>query len=301
MKIKSTNDYDSLRSVIVGTAQHANWPDMGLEENTAWHDTPVPRGPVPEFVINQAQQDLEALCNIFVKHGVEVYRPDEYDYQANNKFYGYCPRDRLLILDDKIVVPNMPKSVRDHEVDTYSFLPSDQMITVDDPDAKFDAANICRINKDLIYLISESGNRAGAEWLQANFPAYTVHTIDAYKGVHIDSTITVLNKNTVVLNAGRINYNNLPELLRSYNHIWIEESDLSPIGFYQYPYASKWMAVNMFSIDPQTVIADSSQPKVIAKLKQNGYNVIATPMTHQRTLGGSFHCVTLDLWREHGD
>lgn len=301
MKIKSTNDYDRLRSVVVGTAQHANWPDMGLENNTAWHDTPVPRGPVPEFVIDQAEQDLEALCNIFVQHGVEVYRPDEYDYQLNNKFYGYCPRDRLLILDDKIIVPNMAKEVRDHETETYSFLNKCEWVYVDDSNAIFDAANVCRINKDLIYLVSESGNRAGADWLQSNFPDYTVHTMDAYKGVHIDSTITVLNENTVVLNSGRLTYDTMPKILQEYNPIWITEDDLSPMGFYQYPYASKWMAVNMFSIDPYTVIADSSQPKVIAKLKQNGYNVIATPMTHQRTLGGSFHCCTLDLWREHGD
>ena len=299
MKIHSNNDYDRLRSVVVGTAQHANWPDMGLEDNTAWHDTPVPRGAVPQFIIDQAEQDLEALCNIFVQHGVEVYRPDEFDYQAHNKFYGYCPRDRLLILDDKIIVPNMAKEVRDHEIDTYSFLNKCEHVWVDDSNAIFDAANICRINKDLIYLISESGNRAGAEWLQSNFPDYTVHIMDAYKGVHIDSTITVLNENTVVLNAGRITYDNMPKILQEYNTIWITEDDLSPIGFYQYPYASKWMAVNMFSIDPQTVIADSSQPKVIAKLKRAGYNVIATPMTHQRTLGGSFHCCTLDLWREH--
>ena len=299
MKIHSNNDYDRLRSVVVGTAQHANWPDMGLEDNTAWHDTPVPRGAVPQFIIDQAEQDLEALCNIFVQHGVEVYRPDEFDYQTHNKFYGYCPRDRLLILDDKIIVPNMAKEVRDHEIDTYSFLNKCEHVWVDDSNAIFDAANICRINKDLIYLISESGNRAGAEWLQSNFPDYTVHIMDAYKGVHIDSTITVLNENTVVLNAGRITYDNMPKILQEYNTIWITEDDLSPIGFYQYPYASKWMAVNMFSIDPHTVIADSSQPKVIAKLKQNRYNVIATPMTHQRTLGGSFHCCTLDLWREH--
>ena len=299
MKIKSTNDYDRLRSVVVGTAQHANWPDMELEQTTAWHDTPVPQGAVPQFIIDQAEQDLEALCNIFVQHGVEVYRPDEFDYQAHNKFYGYCPRDRLLILDDKIIVPNMAKQVRDHEIDTYSFLNKCEHVWVDDSNAIFDAANVCRINKDLIYLISESGNQAGAEWLQSNFPEYTVHTMDSYKGVHIDSTITVLNENTVVLNADRITYDNIPKILQEYNPIWITEDDLLPIGFYQYPYASKWMAVNMFSINPQTVIADSSQPKVIAKLKQNGYNVIATPMTHQRTLGGSFHCCTLDLWREH--
>ena len=307
MKINSTNEWDRLRAVIVGTAKNANWPSTcpdfrKMEETTLWPYTDVPAGPVPDWIITQAEQDLSKLCNIFVKHGVEVYRPEAYDYQAMDAFYGYCPRDRLLILGDKIVVPNMAMAVRNQEIHTYSYLSQFEPIPVDDAEAKFDAANICRLGKDLLYLVSASGNARGADWLQANFPEYTVHRIEGlYQGSHIDSTICALNDHTVVLNGDRINIDNMPEVIRHWDHIWIEESDLSPIGFYQYPYASKWMAVNMVSIDPNTVIADVSQPKVVAKLKQKGYNVITTPMTHCRTLGGGFHCCTLDLWREHGD
>ena len=104
--------------------------------------------------------------------------PEAYDYQAMDAFYGYCPRDRLLILGDKIVVPNMAMAVRNQEIHTYSYLSQFEPIPVDDAEAKFDAANICRLGKDLLYLVSASGNARGADWLQANFPEYTVHRIE---------------------------------------------------------------------------------------------------------------------------
>ena len=307
MKINSTNEWDRLRAVVVGTAKNANWPTTcpdfrEMEKTTAWPYTPVPAGPVEPWIIEQAEQDLAQLCNIFVQHGVEVYRPDEYNYQKHDAFHGYCPRDRLLILGDKIVIPNMMVSVRDQEIDTYSFLTKFDHVYVDDKEAKFDAANICRLGKDLLYLVSSSGNARGADWLQSNFPEYTVHKIEGlYQGSHIDSTICALNDHTVVLNADRITYDNMPEVIKDWDHIWIGKDDLEPMGFYKYPYASSWLAVNMVSIDPRTVIADPTQTKVVAKLRQKGYNVITTPMTHCRTLGGGFHCCTLDLWREHGD
>jgi glycine amidinotransferase/scyllo-inosamine-4-phosphate amidinotransferase 1 len=70
-------------------------------------------------------------------------------------------------------------------------------------------------------------------------------------------------------------------------------------GFYQYPYASKWIALNMLSIDPRTVIVDAKQDAMIQALEQGmGMTVIPLELRHSRTLGGGFHCVTLDLHRE---
>jgi glycine amidinotransferase/scyllo-inosamine-4-phosphate amidinotransferase 1 len=69
--------------------------------------------------------------------------------------------------------------------------------------------------------------------------------------------------------------------------------------FYQYPYASKWIALNMLVVDPNTVIMDSDQRVLQRELEKRGITVIGHRLSHSRTLGGGFHCVTLDLWREH--
>ena len=46
------------------------------------------------------------------------------------------------------------------------------------------------------------------------------------------------------------------------------------------------------------VIVDSNQHRLIVDLETAGFTVIPLQMRHSRTLGGGFHCVTLDLIRE---
>jgi N-dimethylarginine dimethylaminohydrolase len=307
MKIKSSNEYSKLRSVIVGTAQYANWPTKDLafremEETTRWKHSPVPSGPVDQSIIDHTEEELENLCNVLVSRNVEVYRPSLINYQALDGMYGYCPRDRLLVIDKDVIDCRMRFICRQMELQTYSMIPDENIVTIDDESVVFDAANVLRMNDDLLYLVSDSGNRAGAEWLQKRYPDKKVHVLDnIYQGVHIDSTITVLNENTVVLNASRVTGDKLPEIFKDWNIVWINEKDLAPIGFYKYPYASKWMALNMFSIDRRTVIVDQDQHEIIRKLEKRNFTVIPQKLTHCRTLGGGFHCCTLDLWREDGN
>lgn len=304
MKIQSSNEYGKLRSVIVGSASHANWPTKDLafrsmEETTRWKHSPVPSGPVEAKIIEQTEEELEDLCNILVQHGVEVHRPWTIDFQWTDGMYNYCPRDRLLIVDDKIIDCNMRFLCRQQEIQAYEWLPSENFVKIDDPEVVFDAANVLRHNDDLLYLVSDSGNAKGAEWLQKQFPDKKVHVLDnIYQGVHLDSTITILNDHTVALNAGRITGDKLPNLFHDYDILWINEKDIHPMGFYKYPYASKWMAMNMFSIDRKTVVVDRDQHTIINKLEKRNFTVIPSKLTHARTLGGGFHCCTLDLWRE---
>ena len=54
----------------------------------------------------------------------------------------------------------------------------------------------------------------------------------------------------------------------------------------------------MFSIDPNTVIVDRQQTKLMDLLDRYNIEVVPLQLRHSRTLGGGFHCVTLDLIRE---
>ena len=55
--------------------------------------------------------------------------------------------------------------------------------------------------------------------------------------------------------------------------------------------------MNMLSVDPNTVIVDREQLTLIEDLERAKFTVIPLQMRHSRTLGGGFHCVTLDLAR----
>jgi glycine amidinotransferase/scyllo-inosamine-4-phosphate amidinotransferase 1 len=160
-----------------------------------------------------------------------------------------------------------------------------------------DAANLLRFDDKMLFLESPSGNRAAYAWLQQQFPEVEIELCNFYSGVHIDSTIMPLREGLVLLNGSRVNSENCPKIFDKWDKIYVDE--VVAQDFYNYPYASKWIALNMLVVDPATVIVDRAQTQLIRKLEQWSFTVIPLELRHSRTLGGGFHCVTLDLWREH--
>lgn len=336
MKISSKNEYDKLVSCIVGDATAARFPELDEifdynQEVTTWHETPLPRGRFPQHIIDEANEDLQALADTLKSFGVEVYRPTDIDHGhvvrthewETDGMYNYCPRDVLLVIDDLVIECPMVYRSRQAEAAAYFKIkcrainddarwisaPRPRLLTQDnyimngnvvlsEREPMFDAANILRHNNDILYLVSNSGNRLGARWLQNVLgKQYRVHVIDnLYSYAHIDSTISVLRDGLVVLNASRVNESNCPEIFKSWQKIYVD--DVVAQDFYQYPYASKWIALNMLSIDPNTVIVDRHQTDLIRRLEQHKMTVVPLELRHSRTLGGGFHCVTLDLNRE---
>ena len=305
--IDSRNEWDPLEAIIVGSATHANWPTSDpvfAEEGskTTWRETPVPSGPVPQDIVDQANRELDVLCETLARYGATVYRPRPMDFVAEQGMYNYCPRDRLLIWKDIIVDVNMMYPCRDQEIHNYSRLLEQArqvVIMPRDQGLILDAANVCRLGDTWLFLESASGNREAYEWLSAQFPKVTIELCNFYAGVHIDSTIAPLREGLVLLNADRVNEANCPQAFKDWQKIWVTDDMIVPQGFYQYPYASKWIAMNMLVLDPETVILDAAQTQLTTILQQHGIDTIPLTLSHSRTLGGGFHCVTLDTRRKH--
>jgi N-dimethylarginine dimethylaminohydrolase len=172
--------------------------------------------------------------------------------------------------------------------DDYKFMPRNEGMTLD-------AANVCRLGDKMLYLESASGNRKAYDWLCAQFPDVTIELCNFYAGVHIDSTIVPLREGLALLNGSRVGFDTVPKVFDGWHKIWV--NDVVAQDFYQYPYASKWIAMNMLVVDPHTVICDADQPELIKTLKSYQFEVIPLRLRQSRTLGGGFHCVTLDLIR----
>jgi N-dimethylarginine dimethylaminohydrolase len=303
MKISSYNEWSRLREIVVGTATNANWPGndpiyMSEQETTLWKETPLPTGPVPQWIVDEANEDLQELADTLVSCGVAVHRPIDMNFPALGGMYNYCPRDRLLIAGNVIVDTTMKYPCRDMEIVALEEVVKDNPLLVmpKDKGHVLDAANVCRLNDTLLFLESSSGNYPAAHWLQDRLPQWKVETCNFYAGVHIDSTVVPLREGLVLLNGERVTEETCPKVFKKWDKIYVDE--VVPQGFYQYPYASKWIAMNMLVVDPKTVIMDSKQPDLIRKLEQWGITVIPLELRHSRTLGGGFHCVTLDTWRE---
>jgi glycine amidinotransferase/scyllo-inosamine-4-phosphate amidinotransferase 1 len=302
--INSINEWDPLEEVVVGIADHANWPSSDpvfAEEatKTLWTETPVPSGPVPQWIVDEANEDLNQLANTLVQFGATVRRPEPVNFVELNGMYNYCPRDRLLVAGNTIVDVNMMYPCRNQEIQALSrVIGNAPVITMPkDQGMVLDAANICRLGNTWLFLESYSGNRAAYNWLCDQFPNINIELCNFYAGVHIDSTIVPLREGLVLLNGHRVNDNNCPQAFKDWKKIYA--TDVVAQGFYQYPYASKWIALNMLVLDPHTVIVDRHQTQLIQTLEQHQFTVIPLELRHSRTLGGGFHCVTLDTRRKH--
>ena len=305
-KIFSQNEWDTLREVVVGTADYANWPENDIDFNKSvsdirsWKETKFNFGPVKQEIVDRANASLNEFTRVLEDLGVVVHRPLHRNYVELNQFYGYCPRDTVLVVGDKIICTPTKYLTRRYEWETMTHVWNGNPVThCDNPDALFDAANVCRLNDTLLYLVSETGNLAGARWLQDYLGSqYRVYPItNLYSGVHIDSTIIPIREGLVLLNAGRVTEENMPDPLRSWDKIWIKENDLALQTFDHYPYASNWIGLNFLMVNPQLAIVDPKQEIIRKKLSEHGVESIGVDLTESRTLGGGHHCVTLDTLR----
>lgn len=324
----SKNEWDPLEAVIVGVADDAKIPPLDLSLITVNYADKnfnelekIKVGNYPTQVIEEANQDLETFCQFLLGEDVEVYRPDKTHVP---EYYNYCPRDIVLIHDNLILATPNPIKVRQsewgalaadlsvygniihhvtHKVDTLyneECLGNPEILALNETEPAFDAANILRDNDNLYYLVSNSGNKSGAKFLQELCPDKRVWTIEGiYSYMHLDSTIALLREGLMLLNPSRIkSIDQLPEPLQHWDYIWCPE----PVDIGHYPgycNASKWINMNLFSVNTGLVALEENQHPLRKELEKWGIECAMLPMRHQRTLGGGFHCVTLDIIRNH--
>ena len=319
--MKSQNEWDPLKKVIVGVADYATVPEVDLSVRTINYAdrkdiSGVPVGPYPQQDIDEANEDLEVLVDFLSDLGVEVIRPS----RTPTDYYNFCPRDVIFTHKDFTMVTPMPLQCRKDAwkplidlLDTTIIVPckhQDALYNgscVGDKDTlaltevtpAFDAANILRANDDILYLVSNSGNVAGANLLQEMLgDRAKVHLLQGvYSYMHIDTTIAFLREGLMLLNPERIkSIDVLPEPFRNWDVIWCPEP--VDIGYYPgYNHASEWGNMNLFSVNPNLVVLEEHQEPTRKELEKHGIECVMLPMRHGRTLSGVFHCVTLDLER----
>lgn len=331
------NEWDPLEEIIVGVPDFAQvptpGPDLFAVEYHEHHEQPtqIPSGPYDARVIEETREDLAVLVDTLQRLGVKVRRPEATDLRRSfgspewesDGEYNYCPRDVLLPVGNTIIETPMPLRSRFFEPFAYKqllleyfeqgagwisapkprlpdgtwSLPGQGPVLADD-EPLFDAANVVRAGRDILYLVSCSGNRKGGQWLQRTLgPGYRVHLLEGvYDGTHIDTTVTLLGPGKVMLNPGRIDPASLPEVFGSWEVVWAPEM-VDTGTTWPYARASIWSGMNFFMVNPRLAIVNDAQVPLRRLLDQNGIDTIGVPLRHCRTLSGGLHCVTLDIRR----
>ncbi len=332
------NEWDPLEEMIVGIADGAQVPraDPGLFalDYADHHERAdqIPSGPYPAHVIAEANEDLDRFAQFLRNHGVTVRRPEPVDHTVTfgapgwqtDGEYNYCPRDVLLPIGDLII--EAPMTLRSRYFESHAYhshlldyfasgakwisapkprLP-DSAYRVKSADGEilanhepiFDAANVIRMGRDILYLVSRSGNRLGYEWLQRTLgEGYRVHPIEGvYDGTHIDTTITLVRPGLVVLSPERISRAQVPAIFRNWEVIWCP--GMVDTGYcWSYPRASIWQGMNFIMVNPSLAVVNDRQIELIRALEKHRIDVAPLPMRHARSLSGGFHCVSVDVRR----
>jgi glycine amidinotransferase/scyllo-inosamine-4-phosphate amidinotransferase 1 len=313
----ANNEWGQLKKVILGTVNRAQIPtvkDKSLHCIDYAHYTPeqfskIPTGAYPLRVLEETEEDLQNIETVLKDLGVEVIRP---------------PRDGMLVIKDKVIATPMTLAQRRDEADKYKqlFTPeswvefpkhsgSDLLYdrsdlsksTLTNIEPVFDAANIIRANNDLLYLVSNTGNKLGAEylenWLHQNVSEdYKVHLAEnVYAYIHIDTTFVFLREGLLMVNPARVNMNHLPDFLQNWSAINAPEPYPTQVMNDWCP-ASPWLGMNILSINENLVLVEEHQINLMKLLKKVGIESIPIKLRHSRTLSGGPHCITLDVERE---
>ena len=338
-RVWSCNEWDPLEEVIVGSSLNARFPTADRSSQLAeFSDRPlaqIPRGPFPPRVIDETEEDLAEFVRILQDLGVTVRRPETWRHEAKfstidweaQGFYNYCPRDILLVIADQII--ETPNVIRSRAQETFSYrallmqymnsgarwysapksMLLDSLFDVDlskptprNDEPAFDAANVLRFGRDLIYLVSSTGNELGGHWLQSILgDEFRVHVWKGvYYGSHIDSTLVALRPGLVLCNPSRVNDDTLPEILKQWKVIYsppMENMDRYDADYLSKSIGSDWIDMNAFSINPNLVLIDRNQTTLIKLLEKHGLDVIPIRLRHAKMLGGGPHCITLDIRR----
>jgi len=310
----------------------ACYPRLTLAELHA-----VQVGQVPRQVIEESNEDLAALDETLRGLGVTTHRPPAVDHTREFRsphwsaegYISYCPRDVTLVVGPAIIETPSPMRSRYFELfnlrplfqdylrrgATWLAAPRPQLLDelyerddegrplLGEAEPAFDAANVLRFGRDLIYQVSRSGNELGLEWLRSILRLVgdvRIHPVRGLYGyTHIDSTITLLRPGLVLLNPARVTPDTIPAPFRGWDVLWCPELREPPTAL-AHTLSEPWISMNLLMVSPELAIVDEAQPELIRALEGRGIDVIPRPLRHARVLGGGFHCVTLDIVRTGG-
>lgn len=290
----------------------------------------VPYTPFPEGIVAAAEAELDLLAAVLTARGVRVHRPESLDWHRLGGYTGAMPRDGFLALGNRVIEAPMAWRSRRQERKAYlplfkrlvaagaRWMPTDIHLkhttplsdappegtgphwAIDDARPAWDAADFLRIGGgDLLGQLSHVTNRSGVADLQQRLgPGHRIHLVafDDPHAMHIDASLCPLRDGLALYNPERVTPGDL-------RHTPLRDWDLvpapTPAPRTRPPLfmTSTWVGMNLLVIDGKHVGVEASDEPMHDLLHDLGFQPVPCPFRHVQSLGGSFHCATLDLRR----
>jgi len=294
-------------------------------------------GPIPQLVIDEIEEDIQGFIKALHSFDVEVIRPVPVDSSVSfqtphfrsSQLYSLMPRDCVMVVGDLFI--EVPSPTRARFFETYAFRPFMEayqqqgahvvaapkpMLTqasyapgvgtgITEVEILFDAANCIRVGRDIFIDVNHSANLRAVAWLERTLRGLVDDSIRVHPmhlGYdHVDVTLVPLRPGVVLIDPVKVTEQTIPHQFKSWDKVVIEE--VMPTRDYGLPYplaSNDGIGRNVLMIDTDTVVVDEIQLPLIRELEKRHFTVIPLRYRHGRTLGGSWHCITLDTHRDGG-
>ncbi|PKX96253.1 uncharacterized protein P174DRAFT_440820 [Aspergillus novofumigatus IBT 16806] len=292
-----------------------------------------PRCPFDQKVIAKAEAELDYFAAILQAEGVRVYRPlAGVNWLDVDGYTGAMPRDGLMSVQNTLIEACFAWPCRNREVEIayepiLNELALDRRVQIvrrpphtladtllDEDGGKsspwvinnsrpaFDTADFMRFGKTILGQLSHVTNQAGVEYVQRSLPTgYKIEILEVNDphAMHIDATILPLREGLLVYNPNKVTERALRK------HAALADWDLRP-----YPFTPKepedpplymtspWLCLNALVLDGKRVVVEASDQQTAKWFESLGMKCIPCPFRHVNSIGGSFHCATVDLVRD---
>ena len=204
--------------------------------------------------------------------------------------------DNLYNLDYPIINTNNERQVF---ADKYTYILNNNAEPV------FDAADILRCGKDLFIQNGFTTNHNGIEWIRREFGNdFRIHEIFLKNNMaptHLDAEMTILRPGLMMTCPEKPIEDKLLKQITDEDNGWEVFDAPYPVNSKMMDgcFSSKWLNMNILSIDENTVIVEKKETPLINILEDTyGFQVIPVDFFDAYMFGGGFHCQTLDLYRD---
>ncbi|KAL8792431.1 MAG: hypothetical protein Q9195_004964 [Heterodermia aff. obscurata] len=332
--LHADNEWSPLRAVIVGKAGYSRFPNDPLHMIKATmppehHQQFTSDRAFPPEIVRLAEQELNCFVSILRRERVLVYRPKDMDWGKVGGYTAAMPRDGLiydhrglfcmeitqsrdracvwkplqgLAEDKRVTVVRAPKTpCPDTIYDGVGTEGQPHTCAINNSRPAFDAADFLRFGKTLLGQLSNVTNLEGLSYLRRAVPdEYTVKILDITDphAMHIDATLLPLRDGLLVYNPARVTEEALKRhsVLASWELHAYPFSPRETVGPPLYM-TSPWIVLNLLSLDGKRVIVEAQEDELADWLETLGMEPIRCPFRNVNSLGGSFHCATVDLVR----
>ncbi|OAA74308.1 lysine amidinotransferase [Akanthomyces lecanii RCEF 1005] len=168
----------------------------------------------------------------------------------------------------------------------------------------FDTADFMRFGKTIIGQLSNVTNQKGVDYLRAMLPdgyALEILNVTDEHAMHIDATLLPLRNGLLVYNPERVTEEDLRR------HTVFGDWQLVAYPYTPQPreknrppmyMCSPWLVLNALSIDEKRILVEQNDTQFADWVRDEfGMEPILCPFENVNSLGGSFHCATVDLVR----